>query len=87
MIVAKSGRTTGLTCASISAINADVQVSYFKDCAETEPYLTKTYTNQIGITGNQFSDAGDSGSLVVDTSRCRAGGTVLRRRRRPGGRK
>jgi hypothetical protein len=29
--------------------------------------LTKTYTNQLAISGNQFSDAGDSGSLVVDT--------------------
>ncbi len=66
MTVAKSGRTTGLTCASISAIDADVQVSYFKNCDETEPYLTKSYTNQIEIEGNQFSDAGDSGSLVVD---------------------
>lgn len=68
MVVAKSGRTTGLTCASISAINLQVQVSYFTDCAETNPYYTKTYTNQIAITGNEFSDAGDSGSLVVDTS-------------------
>jgi hypothetical protein len=68
MVVAKSGRTTGLTCAGISAINATVEVDYFKDCAETQPYLTKTYTNQIEIEGNQFSDAGDSGSLVVDTS-------------------
>lgn len=68
MTVAKSGRTTGLTCANISAINASVQVSYYKDCAETQPYLTKTYNNQVEITGNQFSDAGDSGSLVVDTT-------------------
>ncbi len=45
-----------------------MQVSYFKNCAETEPYLTKTYTNQIDIEGNEFSDAGDSGSLVVDAS-------------------
>lgn len=66
--VAKSGRTTGLTCASISAINLDVQVGYYRDCAETQPYLNKTYTNQIAISGNQFSDAGDSGSLVVDSS-------------------
>jgi hypothetical protein len=66
MTVAKSGRTTGLTCGSISAINLNVQVSYFKDCAETVPYLTKTYTNQIAIEGNNFSDAGDSGSLLVD---------------------
>lgn len=68
MVVAKSGRTTGLTCASISALLLDVQVSYFSDCAETKPYYTKTYTDQIAVTGNEFSDAGDSGSLVVDTS-------------------
>ncbi len=68
MSVAKSGRTTGLTCANISAINLDVEVSYYANCAETEPYLTKNYTNQIAIEGNQFSDAGDSGSLVVDSS-------------------
>jgi hypothetical protein len=66
--VAKSGRTTGLTCASVSAINLDVEVSYYKNCAETEAYVTKTYTNQIAVEGNEFSDAGDSGSLVVDSS-------------------
>jgi hypothetical protein len=68
LVVAKSGRTTGLTCASVSALDLDVTVDYFLDCAETKPYLTKTFTNQIGISGNQFSDAGDSGSLVVDTT-------------------
>ena len=68
LLVAKSGRTTGLTCANISAINLNVEVSYFKDCAETSPYLTKNYTNQIAIEGDQFSDAGDSGSLIVDSS-------------------
>jgi hypothetical protein len=66
LTVAKSGRTTGLTCANVSALNLDVNVDYFQDCAETKPYLTKTYTNQVAISGNQFSDAGDSGSLVVD---------------------
>lgn len=68
MTVAKSGRTTGLTCASISVVALTVQVPYYSNCAETIPYYTKTYTNQIGIEGNHFSDAGDSGSLVVDTS-------------------
>jgi len=67
MRVAKSGRTTGLTCAAVSALNLDVSVDYYTDCAETKPYLTKTYTNQLAISGNEFSDAGDSGSLVVDT--------------------
>jgi hypothetical protein len=66
LTVAKSGRTTGLTCGAVSALALDVQVSYYTDCAETKPYLTKTYSNQIAISGNQFSDAGDSGSLVVD---------------------
>jgi len=68
LVVAKSGRTTGLTCAGISAMNLDVEVDYYTNCAETEPYLTKTYTNQLAIEGNQFSDAGDSGALVVDVS-------------------
>jgi hypothetical protein len=68
LVVAKSGRTTGLTCASISALNLSVEVEYYKNCAETTAYLTKTYTNQIAIEGNEFSDAGDSGSLVVDAS-------------------
>ena len=67
-VVAKSGRTTGLTCASVSALNLDVTVDYYLNCAETKPYLTRTYTNQVAITGNQFSDAGDSGSLVVDAA-------------------
>jgi hypothetical protein len=66
--VAKSGRTTGLTCGGISAVDLDVTVDYFLDCAETRPYLTKTFTHQLGLSGNQFSDAGDSGALVVDTA-------------------
>jgi len=65
-IVAKSGRTTGLTCAAVSALSLDVNVDYYRDCAETKPYLTKTYTNQLAVSGNQFTDAGDSGSLVID---------------------
>jgi hypothetical protein len=66
--VAKSGRTTGLTCSTVDSINNTIKVSYFKDAAETQPYYSKTYTNQIGMPGNYFSDAGDSGSLVVDTA-------------------
>ena len=66
MKVAKSGRTTGLTCGGVSAIDLDVTVDYYQDCAETRPYLTKTFTHQLAISGNQFSDAGDSGALVVD---------------------
>jgi hypothetical protein len=66
--VAKSGRTTGLTCGRVSAIDLDVAVDYYRDCAETRPYLTKTFTNQIAVSGDRFGDAGDSGSLIVDTA-------------------
>jgi hypothetical protein len=81
--VAKSGRTTGLTCGGISVVDLDVSVDYFLDCAETRPYLTKTFTHQLGISGNQFSDAGDSGALVVDAANAEpvglyfAGGTDI----------
>ncbi|HEY3705264.1 MAG TPA: hypothetical protein VGL22_09405 [Terracidiphilus sp.] len=68
MRVAKSGRTTGLTCGGVSAIDLDVAVDYFSDCAETRPYTTKIFTHQVGVSGDRFSDAGDSGSLVVNAS-------------------
>jgi hypothetical protein len=66
--VAKSGRTTGLTCGRVTALDLDVAVDYYRDCAETKPYLTKTFTGQIAVSGDRFSDAGDSGALVVDSS-------------------
>jgi hypothetical protein len=69
LTVAKSGRTTGLTCSSIAAVGVDdIPVEYFTDCAGTNPYITKYYNNQIAIVSNSFSDAGDSGSLIVDAS-------------------
>jgi hypothetical protein len=74
MNVAKSGRTTGLTCSSIDAVALTVKVDYYKDCAETEPYTTKTFTNQIGIGGAHFTDSGDSGALVLDASNSEAVG-------------
>ncbi|MGA8088835.1 MAG: hypothetical protein WCA10_16255 [Terracidiphilus sp.] len=66
--VAKSGRTTGLTCGSVSAIDLDVAVDYYRDCAETRPYFSKIFTNQIAVSGDRFGDAGDSGSLIVDAA-------------------
>jgi hypothetical protein len=79
--LAKSGRTTGLTCSTVAAVDLSVKVEYFKDCAETQPYYTKTFVNQIGIAGDRFSDSGDSGALVVDAANAQpvglffAGGT------------
>ncbi len=66
--VVKSGRTTGLTCSTVDSIADSFQVDYYKDAAGTQFYTTKTFTNQIGISGRYFSDFGDSGSLVVDAS-------------------
>jgi hypothetical protein len=68
LMVAKSGRTTGLTCSTIDAIDLSVEVDYYKDCAETQPYYHKTFANQIGVGGDGFSDSGDSGALVVNAS-------------------
>jgi hypothetical protein len=68
MHVAKSGRTTGLTCSTVDSIDNSIKVTYYYDAAETQPYYSKTYSNQVGMPGNYFSDAGDSGSLVVDTA-------------------
>jgi len=65
--VAKSGRTTGLTCGRVTALDLDVAVDYYRDCAETKPYLTKTFTGQFAVSGDRFSDAGDSGALVVNS--------------------
>jgi hypothetical protein len=68
LLVAKSGRTTGLTCSTIDAVDLSVEVDYYKDCAETQPYYRKTFSGQFGISGDGFSDSGDSGALVVDAS-------------------
>lgn len=72
MAVVKSGRTTGLTCSHLGAIDLSVKVNYYRDCAETQPYLTKIFRHQIAIAGAHFTDSGDSGALVLDASNARA---------------
>lgn len=62
--VAKSGRSTGLTCSSIFSIQATVSVAYQKGCA-TGSTFNVSFTNQVDITNNGFSAEGDSGSLIV----------------------
>ncbi len=74
MEVAKSGRTTGLTCSYISAVDLTVKVNYYKDCAETQPYDTKIFHGQIAIEGANFTDSGDSGALVLDAGNAKAVG-------------
>lgn len=69
MPVAKSGRTTGLTCSKISVIDlSNVQVDYSPSCGSNATAFTVTYNHQIDITSTSFSGAGDSGSLVVDSA-------------------
>jgi len=66
MGVAKAGRSSGLTCSSISSINTAVDISYTTSCSGGTTFYVE-YNNQIVISGASFSAAGDSGSLVVNS--------------------
>jgi hypothetical protein len=68
LAVAKAGRTTGLTCSSVGAINANVSVVYTTNCDGSGTKFTVNYTNQVSVTGGDFSGGGDSGSLIVTQS-------------------
>jgi hypothetical protein len=65
MGVAKSGRTTGLTCSTISATDVATVVTYTANCDGSGSSFPVNYSNQISINGGDFSGGGDSGSLVV----------------------
>jgi len=68
--VAKSGRTTGLTCSTIQAFSVDgVPVQYDSSCKGPVAF-TATFDGQVMVAGGTFSAGGDSGSLIVtaDTS-------------------
>ena len=64
MAVAKSGRTTGLTCATIGSVSTNVRVQYQRGCGKGKKF-TISYLNQVLVHGTAFSAAGDSGSLIV----------------------
>ncbi len=64
--VAKAGRTTGFTCASISSVSTNVNVQYQAGCNSGKKF-TISYTNQVVISSSTFSAGGDSGSLIVTT--------------------
>lgn len=63
--VAKSGRTSGLTCSTVSATNMSTKVTYQTQCNGGTSFQV-TYTNQVAVSGGGFSAGGDSGSLIVD---------------------
>jgi hypothetical protein len=64
MAVAKSGRSSGLTCSTIETTPATFSVQYSKTCGGATSF-TVMYSNQVGVTGGDFSQEGDSGSLIV----------------------
>lgn len=61
--VAKSGRSTGLTCSTVEATGLSITIQYTHGLGGTT--FNVTYTNQVAINGGTFSAAGDSGSLIV----------------------
>ncbi len=68
--VAKSGRTTGLTCSTIQAIDGSVAVDYDASCGGATAFQAH-YHNQITVVGGNFIESGDSGSLLVDNATAR----------------
>jgi hypothetical protein len=64
MAVAKSGRTTGLTCSTVMSITTATSVQYQKGCG-TGATFNVSYTNLVDVLGGNFSAEGDSGSLIV----------------------
>ncbi|HEU4416623.1 MAG TPA: hypothetical protein VFT65_17670 [Candidatus Angelobacter sp.] len=68
--VAKSGRTTGLTCSTISSISTSVSVDYDSFCGGPKAF-TANFVGQVVVSGGSFSAPGDSGSLIVTTDNAR----------------
>jgi len=63
--VAKSGRTTGLTCSTIVGTNVASNVDYYAHCGDATKAFTVSYTDLVAVNGGDFSYSGDSGSLIV----------------------
>ena len=76
MQVEKTGRTTGYTRGDVFDLSADVNVEY--EDAAGNPFVA-SFEDQIIVTssGVMFSDAGDSGSLIVDRATKRATGLLF----------
>ena len=75
--VAKSGRTTGLTCSTIIGTNVANTVSYYAHCGDSTPAFNVGYTDLIAVSGGDFSDSGDSGSLIVTQDTAEAVGLLF----------
>jgi hypothetical protein len=66
LAVAKSGRSTGLTCSTVTGINVatTTNVAYSKTCGGAQSF-TAGYSGLVMVGGGDFSAGGDSGSLIV----------------------
>ncbi len=64
LLVKKSGRTSGLTRGTVSAINGAFNVGGSDECGGAS--TTEYFTGQIVISGRKFLLGGDSGSLLVE---------------------
>ncbi len=73
--VAKVGRSTGLTCSTLQSINTTVQVDYAQTCSGATSF-TASFSNQLIITGGTFTQAGDSGALLVTSDTARPLGLI-----------
>lgn len=74
--VAKSGRSTGLTCSTIQAVGTSVFVDYSQTCGGAVTFRA-VFNNEIMINGGSFSASGDSGSLVVTSDTARPVGLLF----------
>jgi hypothetical protein len=63
--VAKSGRTTGLTCSTVDSVGVSLTVEYVQNCDGTGKPVNVEFSGQIDVEGSAFSAQGDSGALVV----------------------
>lgn len=65
--VAKSGRSTGLTCASVESVDVSMSVGEpGPHCSGSQVFVT--FPDVIVVNGTGFSAGGDSGSLIVDAN-------------------
>jgi hypothetical protein len=75
--VAKSGRTTGLTCSSVDAVGVSLSVEYVQNCDGTGTPINVEFSGQIDVAGSAFSAQGDSGALVVSQDSADAVGLLF----------
>ena len=65
-VVQKSGRTTGHTTGTVLNIDYTTSVGYSMECGGASNQVAY-FNNQILIGDGNFSDSGDSGSLIVES--------------------